>query len=340
MNHLYLESKYLSYMISRFGQVKKKSTYSYNIRCPYCGDSKKNTKKARGYTYLYKGHIVYHCHNCGVNSNIPNMLKEFDIGLYNDFIKERMLDSIVEKPKEDVVDYSSSQPKFVKFTSLKSLPKISQLHSDHYAKKYVQSRLIPPELHYQLFYCDKFKHWVNSVYPDKFEDEMIDDARLIIPFIDKNDRLFGFQGRAFKGSLRYITIMLDSNMPKLYGIDRVDLEQTVYVVEGPLDAMFIKNGIASAGGSITSTLGYLSSDKSKFVIIYDNEPRSRETVKKISQAIDYGYSVCIWPDHIKEKDINDMVLSGLGQDDVRYIIDSNTYSGLYAKVRLAEWKKV
>ena len=73
------------------------------------------------------------------------------------------------------------------------------------------------------------------------------------------------------------------------------------------------------------------------VWIYDNEPRSREITNRIAKTIDAGHSVVIWPESIDDKDINDMVMSGL---DVQSVIESNTYSGLEAKLKFNTWKKI
>jgi hypothetical protein len=73
------------------------------------------------------------------------------------------------------------------------------------------------------------------------------------------------------------------------------------------------------------------------VWIYDNEPRNTEILSRISRVIEDGQKVIIWPSTIKEKDINDMVLSGL---DVQSVVESNIYSGLEAKLKFTAWKKV
>jgi hypothetical protein len=154
--------------------------------------------------------------------------------------------------------------------------------------------------------------------------------------------LFGFQGRSFKknAKVRYITIILDDSKPKLFGLDKVDEDEQIYVVEGPLDSLFIPNCIASCGSDLTTSLHHITPDKSKFSVVYDNEPRNEEIVKKIEKAIDQGYNVCIWPDSVSEKDINDMVLAGYTPAKLVDIINENTYSGLKAKLRFSEWKKV
>jgi hypothetical protein len=73
------------------------------------------------------------------------------------------------------------------------------------------------------------------------------------------------------------------------------------------------------------------------VWIYDNEPRNIEIVRRIGNTIDSGDSIVIWPNSIDDKDINDMVMSGL---DVQSVIESNTYSGLEAKLKFNTWKKI
>jgi hypothetical protein len=186
----------------------------------------------------------------------------------------------------------------------------------------------------------KFKAWVNTMIPDKFDDLDKDEPRLIIPFLDKDKNLFGFQGRSFKKTgIRYITIMLNEDQPKIFGLDTMDDSKDIYVVEGPLDSLFLPNGIASAGGDLITPLQQLDVQKDRFVVVYDNEPRNKHTVKHIEKAIDNGYRVCIWPTTLDQKDINDMVLAGYSTDKVKDIIDECTYSGATGKLHLAIWRK-
>jgi hypothetical protein len=234
-------------------------------------------------------------------------------------------------------------PIFVKDSPLKQLKKISSFSPESIVKQYVEKRKIPSEYHYKLFFCKEFKSWVNSFIPDKFDTESLtrEEPRLIIPFLDKENNMFGFQGRSFKknATLRYITIMLDENKPKLFGLDTVDSNKDIYVVEGPIDSMFLPNAIASAGSDITSNLSFVTQDMSKFIIVYDNEPRNRDINKKIDRAIDAGYRVCIWPDSLELKDINDMYMAGMSLQKIVDLIQENTYTGLEAKLKFAMWKK-
>jgi hypothetical protein len=267
-----------------------------------------------------------------------------DQSSYNEMMMERLkvdkspqqidLDNFVEKMKT---------PVFRKSGPLKNLKKVSQLSPDHRVKRLVDARKIPNPYHAKLFSCPNFKQFTNDLVPGKFEEDSLkrDETRLLIPFFDKDKRLHAYQGRAIYDSrLKYITIILDDSVPKVYGLDTVDFNKIVYVMEGPIDSMFINNSIATAGGDLVSALSPLQSSKSSMVIVYDNEPRSRETVKKLDKAIMQGYSVVIWPENLDHKDINDMVLAGLTSEFIQFILKSNTYKDLAAKLALTRWSKV
>lgn len=280
MSLLWLDSKYLSLMSFRLRNFKRKGNNNWNFSCPFCGDSKNDTSKARGYVFPSKGKLRYHCHNCGVPGvDIPKLIKHEDQGLYDEYIREKIISFGSSREKTDVELFADKMkpPTFVKSTPLNQLKKISQLKPDSVVKKYIVNRQIPPEYHYKLFYCKNFKAWVNEFEPGKFESIEYDEPRLIIPMIDEEGNLFGIQGRSFKpdASLRYITIMFDKSKPKLYGIDSIDKRLHICVVEGPIDSMFLPNALASAGSDLITNLSYISEELKKFTIIYDNEPRNK-----------------------------------------------------------------
>jgi len=105
------------------------------------------------------------------------------------------------------------------------------------------------------------------------------------------------------------------------------------VVEGPFDSTFINNSVALCGSD--GDVGCL--EGSDIIFVYDNEPRNQEIVRRIGDTIDRGDKIVIWPNSIIEKDVNDMVLSGL---DVKSVIESNVYFGLEAKLKFTNWKMV
>lgn len=262
-----------------------------------------------------------------------------DYGLYGEYLK----DKLGTNPQAPIPKKLAKKSLFREPTLIDELEPVSALGPNHIAKKYVQGRKIPEKYYSELFYCPEFKKFVNSVIPDKFESVDRDEGRLVIPFISQEGRLFGFQGRSFKpdSKLRYITIIFDERYPKYYGLHRVDFSKTFLILEGPLDTTFLRNAIACAGSDIHTSLYHLNADISNAIVVYDNEPRAREIVSKMERCIQDGLRVCLWPEHIESKDINDMILKdGLNPSEIEYIIATNSYSGLEARVRFSKWKKI
>jgi hypothetical protein len=193
-----------------------------------------------------------------------------------------------------------------------------------------------------LYYVPNFYAWTNSLIPQKFSEKALkfDDGRLIIPLINKEKKIFGYQGRAIKNSLdskaqKYYTIILDESQPKIFGMDKVDVDRTAYVFEGPIDSMFIKNSMAVCGGDLWSASYWLKDA----VYVFDNEPRHPDTLKKMKKTIKRGYKIVIWPSGIHEKDLNEMVLGGFLIEYLQSVIRKNTCKGLEAELRFGDWSK-
>ena len=184
----------------------------------------------------------------------------------------------------------------------------------------------------KFYYAENFQEFVNTIKPGSFENTRYGEQRIVIPLV-RDEKLIGLQGRALsKNPVKYLTIMLDEDELKVYGLDSIDKEKPVYVTEVPFDSTFLRNAIAMCGSDVDlSTLDY------QFIYVYDNEPRNKQIVDRISNQIDSGNSIVIWPSNIRDKDINDMILSG---HDVKNVVESNTYQGLEAKLKFTVWKKV
>lgn len=312
---------------------KKKKDYLYNFSCPVCGDSKKKRTKARGYLYRVKDMMLYRCHNCGISTTFGKLLEKVDVELYKQYILARYKNGETSRTMFDEPDYQSVVIK--ETTLLDTVKTASRLSVEHPVRKYLQHRKIPDKYWDELRLVNKFYTFVNRIIPNKFPRVEEDHPRLVIPFYDKTGKLIGFQGRAFgKETPKYITIMLDENAPKLYGLDKVNLTEKVYVVEGPIDSMFIDNSIAMAGADATKL-----PSNGDYVFVYDNEPRNPEIVKRMQKHIDNGDAIVIWSDNIGEKDINDMIVAGKSKSDIQEIISNNTHRNLSAKMRFTEWKK-
>lgn len=343
MNALWLDQKYAQLAgtnLERFKVVKQRP-FIARFRCPVCGDSQNNKFKTRGHFYEISGRINVKCFKCGYSTSLSKFLRTYNPVLYSEY----RIESLRESGQQEVEPFVPRIESFAKrrldnFEPMKQLKKISQLSPFHPAKKYISERKIPSNTHFRIYYTDIYCHWVNTFIPDKFNEKSLalDEPRIVFPFVDSNGYVFGFTGRSISknSTLRYSTVMIDDTKDKVFGLDSIDKNKTVYLVEGPIDSLFLTNCVAMAGSD--AKLDAIQS-RDKLVIVYDNEPRNKEIVKKIERAVTTNYKVCIWPDHVEQKDINDMVLNGLSPSDVQYMIDQNTFSGLAAKMRLQQWKK-
>ncbi len=322
MDHV--DSKYIGLISSRLEKFKRVKADLYNFRCPICGDSKKNRSKTRGYLYAVKTNVNFKCHNCGASMSFNNFLKQVDPAAQKSYTLEKFKEG--HTGRTFVVDEPEFKFEAPKFKTKINLPRASE---NPRSAGYLAARQLDAD---KFFYAKKFKEFANSL-KHTFSDTRYEEERIIIPlYYEKN--LIGFQGRSIDPNpVKYITVMLDDNAPKIYGLDDVDKTAPVYITEGPFDSTFVRNSIAMCGADADVDRWGISSR----VWIYDNEPRNREIVNRIDKTIDSGDSVVIWPDGIDDKDINDMVMSGL---DVQSVIKSNTYSGLQAKLKFTSWKKI
>ena len=322
MDHV--DSKFIGLVSSKLQKFKRVKADLYNFRCPICGDSKKNKSKTRGYIYAVKANTNFKCHNCGASMSLNNFLKQVDPAVHKQYVMEKFKEG--HTGRNFVVDEPIMKFETPKFKKKLKLPKASEHPRP---AGYLTARQLDPS---KFYYAEKFKEFVNSLKPT-FDDVNHDEERIIIPlYYEKN--LIGLQGRSIKPNpVKYITVMLDDDAPKLYGLDDVDKTKQVFVTEGPFDSTFIRNSIAMCGADADVSKWGISDP----VWIYDNEPRNREITNRISKTINAGHSVVIWPESIDDKDINDMVMSGL---DVQSVIELNTYSGLEAKLKFTTWKKI
>ena len=322
MDHV--DSKFIGLISPKLQKFKRVKPDLYNFRCPICGDSKKNKSKTRGYLYAVKTNVNFKCHNCGASMSLNNFLKTVDPYVHKQYTFEKFKDGHTGR------NFVAEEPKFKfeppKFKPKLDLPKASE---NQIAKQYLERRNINPS---KFYYTDTFKGWVNTLVT-KFDDVKYDEPRIIIPLIYEN-QLIGIQGRSLgPNSVKYITIMLDEDAPKIYGLDEVDTKKPIYILEGPFDSTFIENSVAMCGADLDiGSFGW-----SDHIWVFDNEPRNREINSRISKVIDRGEKVVIWPQNIEEKDINDMVLGG---HDVKSVLESNTFSGLKAKLKFNSWKKI
>ena len=334
---LYTDQKYVGLISPRLELFKQVRANLWNSRCPICGDSQKNRSKKRLYIYAKKQDLFVKCHNCGFGSNLGNFIKQLDPHLHSQYIVERYKAGETGQRKSKEPEFHFEKPKFKPQPTKINLPSIGKLDKEHFARKYFESRKIPESFKDKVYFAEDFKEWAQSVSKIDYSNLGKEEPRMVIPFFDMEGKLIAAQGRALgKNELRYITVKVEEDSLKIYGLDRWNPEDHTYIVEGPIDSMFLPNCLAVAGGDLLTYNG----DKEKTTLIFDNEPRNIHTIKKIMDSISKGWSVVIWSKERKFKDINDLIISGLSTDEILDMINTRTMKGLKADWAAREWRNV
>lgn len=342
---LQIDLQYVHLIAPRFEKFQRKHDYLFNARCPLCGDSKKNKSKMRGYIYRKGNDLFYTCHNCGAGMSIGNLIKQLDIGLHKEYIMERYKAGEMGNANYQKPTFNIPAPRFNTLKiedKYENAVRCDHLPEEHFCVQYLKNRQIPDQFYKLLYYTDNYKSFVDEVNPNHGKEKLTEDKRLVIPFYDKYNALIAVSGRALETSeykLRYVTVRTNQDESKLvYGMDRVDLSKTVYIVEGPIDSMFLDNCIAA--GDANLSLVSKNVDAEEKILIWDAENRNKDIVRMMQSAITAGEKVVIWPDTTVGKDINEMIAQGLSPNDVQCIISKNTFSGLQAQLKFNYWKKI
>jgi hypothetical protein len=326
----YIDLKYLKLL--PLEQFTDKGGGKYNFRCSICGDSKRKEHLKRAWAINYQGSMFIKCFNCDYSNSFGNFLKVHFPNYFPDYIKETYMDKTPFKtrPKKQVDIFANE------YDSL-NLQKIGELPPVHRAVKYLQERKIPKDISNGFYYTDEFSYWIhNSIDNALFSDQKMKDRRIVIPFYNIHKKIFAVQGRALDNQTpKYITIKTVESEDKIYGLDKIDFSKHIYVVEGPIDSLFLDNCVALAGTLSNLDTLLKHTPKENLIIVPDNDSYNYQTMNFIKNGIDSGYKMTLWPKNIGFKDINEAIMKGITKDEIYDIIQYNTFSGLEAKARFA-----
>ena len=356
---IYIERKFLGFVSSKLEQFKQKNTDLYNFRCPYCGDSQKNKLKARGYVYRKSNDYFFICHNCGKSTTFAKFLEYIDGTTYKQYILERYstgetgYGSNIKKPDFEQLKGnaharfqsslnnsrgdSAESEKLERTWRAFAHYNINNLPEEHYARAYIKNRKIPANFWNEILFVPKFKDFLDEQFPEHSKDEVPNDDRVVLLYTNEKGEITNIAGRALSDTkIRYVTVKV-SDEKKVFGLHRVQKENRIYIVEGQFDSFFLPNSVASGDSNLGGVAAIFP--ELDTVLVYDNEPRNRDIVKQIEKSIDKGYKVCLFPESVKGKDVNDMIQDGLTSEEITSIIDSNTVNGLEAKLKFTLWKR-
>lgn len=332
----FLEEQYLRRVSYKLRNYKEKGGHQFNFSCPICGDSSKKKKKARCYAFDKTGSLVIHCHNCQYGASFPNFLKEIDPLLHQEFVMERFKEKAGRELSEVAhVENVADTRKYIP-NIFDGLPRVSDLSEKNEAKLYATKRLLPLE-NFDAFYAERFIEWTLG-HSEKFRSAAgsLDHSRIIFPFYARDGRTIGYTARALNGEEpKYYRIFVsETEKERFFGLDKLDETKQVYVLEGEIDSMFLPNAIAVSNGKLHT---YMNKDA---IYIPDADKRNPHIVRGIKDMIDLGLKVCLLPDGLPGKDINELVVAGFDTGKILDIIHANVCQGLSGKLKFNNWRVV
>lgn len=339
---LYLDEKYLKLLAPTLARFTPRPPHTYNFRCPFCGDSATDKLKARCYMFPVKTQLMMKCHNCGLALPFPAVLRRLNRSMYDEYTMEAFRDS-------QPISHTPPQPppKPVRIASGTSDPRsgifplssaTDPSHSVYAVLAYIRDRGIPQSAWSRLFGTVLAQTWARQyVGVEKAKRLKDGEPYLVLPLRTTDGTWYGAQFRRIAAK-EFVTYRWEHDPLKIFGLEQIDPTQPVYVVESPLDSVFLPNAVAACGSDLDSAWMFAASEFSvapEPVFVWDNEPRNKEIVKHLKNAIALGWKVVIWPSGLG-KDLNDMANAGV---DVVKLVKSRIFSGLHAELEFSVWQK-
>jgi len=267
-----------------------------NFRCPFCGDSRKQKQKRRG--YFYKRTNSYYCFNCNLTLMGLKIVSELEKRPYKDVRTEYYQQKYGKNFKPKYAEVDKQEREIIDLTKFsKKLPP--------HAYAYLQQRKILE---------------APFLYPDM--EFMYDEAtdRLIIPWYFNEKPLYYQKRTLSNASPPYLFPKLDKSV---FNIDMIDPTfPFIFVLEGAFDAIFVKNGVAIGGKSLSDYQYALLKErwpKHKLVYFFDNHRYKDEMIGpapmykhllKLAER-DPNAKFVLWPEQLSMvKDVNQWVVAG------------------------------
>lgn len=324
----HLQRKYISFIGSGLERFQQVDTDLWRFRCPYCGDSKRSKTKARGFIYLNGPLYGFKCHNCGEAFSFYSFLKFVDAAVHREYLVETFretggVDETKTEAKREVKEWQEG------------LYPATMLSKKHPVVAYLNSRKIPRSRWGSFWYSQNFGEYCRR---HSLLETVSDVPRILTVETDVfgNAQFIIAREIGETSDLRYVTVKVNQDSPKVLGLGSLVRGKPGYVCEGWIDSLFVDNCIATLDSNLLSYRNYTDS---KLTLIWDNEPRSPIITGMMDRALRAGESVVIWPSWIEVKDINNMIQSGIEQSELMSIINKRTYRGQLGILELNKWKK-
>jgi hypothetical protein len=267
-----------------------------NMRCFCCGDSQKHKQKRR--CYFYKRTNSMYCFNCNETLIGLNIVARLENRPYKEVKTEYYMEKYGKdfKPKNTFIPKQEREKVDLSIFDTKLPPE---------AFTYLQQRKI---LEAPFLYPD-----MEFMYDDK-------SKRLVIPWYF-NEKPIYYQKRTLTNqSPPYLFPKVDKGV---FNIDMVDPTfPYIFIIEGAFDAIFVKNGVAIGGKTLSDYQRKLLAErwpKHELVYFLDNHrhddekkgpaPMYKHLLKLTENEAQVKF--LLWPEQLTEfKDVNQWIVAG------------------------------
>lgn len=315
----------VDYVVSKFYELGYKVTYNkynhtYNSCCPLCKEGKSWGRKKRCF-YVPKNDNIF-CHNCGESMKPYTWIRKVsgmtDAELQKDIGNNQISVELDSPTPIDLKPTPSLPEDCINLGDLNQLEYYKTNHIVQTAIAYINGRRLNTAINKSSFYLS-LKDYTHK-------------NRLIIPFLDTTGKFIHYQSRKLMAWDERPNYLSKFNSDKsIFGIDRVDSAlDDVFIFEGPLDACFVRNGVAVAGineGNHRFTPIQLEQleDLRLFnkIWVLDNQWIDKASREKTKVLLEMGECVFIWPEKFKQfKDFNELCVH-CGLDEIKHSFITN-----------------
>ena len=288
---------------------------TYNAGCPICREGKSLGSKKR--LFFYPETKSFYCYNCNRSWNALTWIKTVT-GLSFSDIAEEIANG--DFSKEIDIDFKDFNNLVIKKPSLPSLPYDSINLFDKSQKEFYRNEKY---INLALAYI---KHRRLDVAVNRSKKlfisltDKIHKNRLCIPFLDRNGKILFYQTRALEddGTAKYLG---KYNSDKtLFNLENIDSDfPYIFIFEGPIDSMFVKNGVSAAGLVLT---GIQKTQLKEFPLhkriwVLDNPLMDETAREKTIELMEEGENVFVWPKNYY-KDFNQWAVEE-GLDEINIV---------------------
>lgn len=313
--------------------VYRKHQRVYNAECCVCHEGHSAGRKRR--LFYFTDERYFYCFNCGRSWKELNWIQEVTHQNYHEILKEAShftctvdLNTLLQKETEskkieiptiptDSIDICSGQER--EFYKNKEEHSLIQKAWRYCSERKILEAINRPK----------------SLYISK--NDYVHKNRLIIPFYSESGKIECYQSRSLDGN-EYPKYLTKYGEKCLFGENSLDTSiPYIFVFEGPIDAMFVKNAVAVGGSTMTERqetflkkcLGY------EIIFVYDNDKDNKQMERKVRQLIKQNKRLFIWPSEMqKYKDINEVCCSlNLSEFPYKFILE-NSFTGIEALLKL------